>query len=117
MAEEMKPEEKEIQQAIEFYRRQGYADGQIMTILKNKGYGEEVVEQILTQPKAEFKGTAIKAGGRRLDIKGILPAFLLFLIIAGAILVVWAVFFGGPTIDVYAQQLTEALVNLGVKTS
>jgi hypothetical protein len=117
MGEQVKSQEKEISESIEYYRRQGYVDDQVATLLRNQGYDDEFVDQMLSKPRNKFEGTAIKPGGRTLDLQSMLVTFLIFIICAGAILVIAGTFFGGPAFDAYMRQLAGSLGNLGIRLS
>jgi hypothetical protein len=110
--------DEELKMNVDFYRRQGYSDGQIATLiatlLKNKGYNEEIVDKIISKPKSKFTGTAItQAKGRKLDLKSILIGLVVVGMIALAIWIIGVVFFGAPGLGTYVQQAVETMSNLG----
>ena len=103
MADLIGTEEQEMKDEIDFYRKQGYANGQIATILKNKGYDDGVVDDFFAKPRPEFAGTAIKPGKRKLDVKGMFMYLLVVLLVVAVILIIWNVFFGGSGLGEYMQ--------------
>lgn len=104
MPDGISTEEQEMKDLISFYNKQGYSQAQIMTLLKNKGYDDEVVEQFFAKPKREFKATPILGGKRKLDLKSMILYLLAIGVLGAAIYIIWTVFFGGGGLESYIQE-------------
>jgi hypothetical protein len=114
---QVKSPEMQMWESIEYYRQQGYVDGQIATILKEKGYDEEMVDQALTKPRNKFDAPALLPKSRQLDVQGLIVTFIIFALCAVAIIVIGGTLFGGAMGDMYMRQFSNYIGNFGVRPS
>lgn len=103
-----------MQESIAYYQQQGYPDGQIATLLKNKGFNEDVVDQALSKKREKFGGTAIRMKTKGVDVNTVVLVFIILAVCAAVLIILGGTIFGGMISNGPFNQLSRFVGNFGM---